>query len=172
MAGVTPTADVDPRFSAEGATPTAWAEAVRRLHVAELFWLSTVRVDGRPHVTPLIAVWLDDAVYFCTGPDEQKARNLTANPHCVLTTGTNALGEGLDVVLEGDAVRAEDPDVLQRLADAYVAKYGSDWQFTVRDGAFTSGVGQAWVYQVSPSTAFGFGKGASASQTRWRFGPR
>jgi len=25
----------------------------------ELFWISTVRADGRPHVTPLVAVWLD-----------------------------------------------------------------------------------------------------------------
>jgi hypothetical protein len=33
---------------------------------AEVHWLSTVRPDGRPHVAPLIAVWVDDALVFCT----------------------------------------------------------------------------------------------------------
>ena len=53
----------------------------RLLETAELFWISTVRTDGRPHVTPLPAVWLDDVLYFCTGPGEQKAVNLAANAH-------------------------------------------------------------------------------------------
>ena len=46
------------------------------LERAELYWLTTVRADGRPHVTPLIAVTADGAVHFCTGLREQKARNL------------------------------------------------------------------------------------------------
>ena len=33
----------------------------------------TTRVDGRPHVTPVLAVVDGDGIYFCTGPDEQKA---------------------------------------------------------------------------------------------------
>ena len=60
--------------------------------------------DGRPHVTPLIAIWLDDSLYFCTGATERKAKNLARNPHYVITTGCNRL-EGLDIVVEGDAVR-------------------------------------------------------------------
>jgi hypothetical protein len=59
---------------------------------------------------------------------------------------------------------------LQRVADAYEAKYGSDWRFSVRDGAFNGVEGNiALVYKVTPTTAFGFGKGKSFSQTRWRF---
>ncbi len=46
------------------------------LEASEIFWLSTVRRDGRPHVTPLPAMWLDGALHFCTGPEEQKAKNL------------------------------------------------------------------------------------------------
>jgi hypothetical protein len=65
-----PVAELDTRFSSEGATPTEWTEARGRLEAAEVFWLSTVRPDKRPHVTPLISVWLDDALYFCTGPSE------------------------------------------------------------------------------------------------------
>jgi predicted pyridoxine 5'-phosphate oxidase superfamily flavin-nucleotide-binding protein len=59
------------------------------LETAELFWVSTVRADGRPHVTPVVAAWTEDAVWFATGPGEQKFANLAANPHVVLTTGCN-----------------------------------------------------------------------------------
>lgn len=165
-----PVATLDPRFSSNDATPTPWAEAQERLATAEVYWLSTVRPDGRPHVTPLIAVWLDDALHFCTGPSERKAKNLTGNAHCVITTGTNALAEGLDLVVEGDAVQVRDEARLQRLADLYESKYGSDWHFTVRAGAFfIEEGGEALVFEVSPTTVFGFHKGESGGQTRWRF---
>ena len=42
---------------------------------------------GRPHVTPLLAIWLDSALCFCTGASERKAKNLALNPHCIRTTG-------------------------------------------------------------------------------------
>jgi nitroimidazol reductase NimA-like FMN-containing flavoprotein (pyridoxamine 5'-phosphate oxidase superfamily) len=82
-------------FSSPGAVPTKWAQARRGLRDAEVYWLSTVRPDGRPHVTTLLAVWLDGALYFCTGPGERKARNLAQNPHCILMTGRNDLAEGV-----------------------------------------------------------------------------
>jgi hypothetical protein len=172
-----PVAELEPRFSSDDAAPTPWAEARERLERAEVYWLATVRPDGRPHVTPLLSVWLDGALYFCTGPDERKAKNLARNPHCILATGCNTLDEGLDVVVEGDATRMGDEDRLRRIAEAYESKYGSDWRFAVRDGAFYhdpgslrgTDTGEALVYEVAPSTAFGFGKGELFSQTRWRF---
>lgn len=133
------------RFNSPDATPRLWAEARALLGQAELFWLSTVRPDGRPHVTPLIAVWVDDALYFCTGPHERKAKNLAENPSCVLATGCNALNEGLDIVVEGTAVNVRDEAKLQRVANAYVAKYG----FTVLDGAFHHEGGAALVFEVA-----------------------
>jgi hypothetical protein len=41
----------------------------------------------------------------------------------------------------------------------------------VRDGAFylEGGETEVLVYELAPTTAFGFGKGESFSQTRWRF---
>ena len=165
-----PVAELDPQFSSGDATPTQWAEARDRLEKAEIFWLSTVRPDGRPHVTPLISIWLDGALYFCTGESERKARNLAHNPHCVITTGCNALNQGLDMVIEGDAERVSDESRLQRVANVYATKYGQEWHFTVRDGAFHGGDGNAAiVYAVTPTTAFGFGRGRASSQTRWRF---
>lgn len=158
-------------FSSHNATPVPWITAREHLAKAELFWLSTVRPDGRPHVTPLIAVWHENALYFCTGGEERKAKNLAHNPHCILTTGANLLNaEGLDLVVEGEAVQIHDVALLQQIADSYEAKYGSDWHFTVWDGAFQGNGGNvALVYQVIPTTAFGFGKGKVFSQTRWRF---
>jgi uncharacterized pyridoxamine 5'-phosphate oxidase family protein len=161
-----PTPELDSRFSSEGATPTPWSEGREELEKAEIYWLTTVRHDGRPHVTPLLAAWMEDAMYFCTGADERKARNLAQNPNCVITTGCNVL-QGLDVIVEGEAVLVSDEGTLQRLADLYAFKYG--WHYTVRDGAFYGDGGRADVYKVAPTTVFGFGKGETSSQTRWRF---
>ena len=165
-----PVAELEPQFSSDDATATPWAQARKQLETAEIYWLTTVRPEGRPHVAPLLAVWLDGALYFCTGGSERKAKNLARNAHCVLSTGSNALDEGLDVMVEGDAARVSDEDVLQRVAELYEAKYGSDWRFAVRDGAFHGNDGNvALVFEVAPTTAFGFGRGKSFSQTRWRF---
>lgn len=167
MTVATLVAELDPRFSSPDATLTSWARGRESLEQAEVYWLSTVRPDGRPHVTPLIAVWLDRAVYFCTGPEERKAKNLTHNAHVAITTGCNAINEGLDVVVEGEAVEVNDEARLHGLADLYKSKY--DWDFSVRDGAFYGDGGRALVYEIAPAKAFGFGKGEPFSQTRWRF---
>jgi len=165
-----PNVELASRFSSPNANPRDWAEARERLEKAEVYWVSTVRPDGRPHVTPLVAVWLDGALYFCTGADERKARNLARNPHVVITTGCNTLDQGLDVVVEGEAVRVSDEARLRGVAETYASKYGSPFRFTVRDGAFLNEEGgEALLYEVRPGTAFGFGKGETFSQTRWRF---
>jgi nitroimidazol reductase NimA-like FMN-containing flavoprotein (pyridoxamine 5'-phosphate oxidase superfamily) len=167
-----PQTDVHADYSAPGAKPTSWAEGQAALEKAEIFWLSTVRPDGRPHVTPLLAAWYDGALYFCTGAEERKARNLEGNPNVALTTGKNKLNKGLDVVVEGTAVRTTDEATLHAVAHRYLAKYGDDWRFEVRNGAFFSddeaGGHEALVFAVVPTTAFGFAKGNFA-QTRWRF---
>ncbi|MFJ8659303.1 pyridoxamine 5'-phosphate oxidase family protein [Streptomyces sp. NPDC093795] len=164
-----PRTSLDPRFSDPKAAPASWPDAAARLAAAEVFWLTTVRPDGRPHVTPLIAVWSEGALHFCTGPDERKARNLADNPSVVLTTGTPTLGEGFDLVVEGEAVRVTDEGRLAGLAEAYVEKYGPDWRFEVREGAFVGDGGTALVFAVAPRTVFGFAKGDPFGQTRWRF---
>lgn len=169
MTAQLPVAQLDRRYSDEKAPASTWTQVTATLDAAEVFWLSTVRADGRPHVTPLIAVRVDDRMHFCTGPDEQKARNLSEFSACVLTTGSNALGSGLDVVIEGRAVRISDPESLAGIADAYRAKYGSDWSFDVTDGRFVNTAGgPATVFRVEPSLVFAFAKGVYA-QTRWRF---
>lgn len=126
--------------------------------------------DGRPHVTPLVAVWLGGALYFCTGDTEQKAVNLAANPHVILTTGCNRWDGGLDVVLEGDAVQVTDDDLLRRLAEAWTAKWDGRWQFQVRDGCFQHMEGlRVPVFAVRPVKVLAFAKGEVFSHTSHRF---
>ncbi|MFW5418017.1 pyridoxamine 5'-phosphate oxidase family protein [Nocardiopsis sp. CNT-189] len=167
-----PATRLDERYSGEGAEAVPWPQARGVLEKAGIFWLTTVRPDGRPHTTPLIAVWSEGAVYFCTGADERKARNLAGNPHVTLVTGSSDLHSGLDVVVEGEAERTGDEALLRRVAGAYTAKYGDEWRFEVEDGAFRHpDGGRADVYRVAPVTAFGFARGAAYGQTRWRFAP-
>ncbi|MER7174963.1 pyridoxamine 5'-phosphate oxidase family protein [Streptomyces mesophilus] len=165
-----PRTELNAGYSDESAVAVEWARAEALLVEAELFWISTVRPDGRPHVTPLPAVWRDGKLHFCTGAQERKALNLAANPQLVLTTGNNTWNKGFDVVVEGAAVRVTDDARLRTLAAAWECKYGSFWHFEVNDGCFEHGAGKALVFEVAPRTAFGFGKGEPFSQTRWTFG--
>jgi general stress protein 26 len=164
---VNPSAEIDTRFSDPEADPTPWTEVLGVLDRAELYWLSTVRIEGRPHVTPLIGVVEEGAVHFCTGLREQKARNLEHNIQVALTTGNNSWASGLDVVVEGAAVRVTDRGALQRLADAYEVKYGSEWHFEVGDGVFESGHDAVGVFRIEPAKVLAFAKEPHA-QTRYR----
>ena len=163
------TGKLDRRFSDPEAQPTPWADIVGMLERAELYWLTTVRADGRPHVTPLIGVAADGVVHFCTGLDEQKGRNLEHNDRVAITTGSNTWARGLDVVIEGTAVRITDEEALQGLAEAWEAKYGAVWHFDVGDGMFRhSDGGGAAVFRVAPTKVLAFAKDPHG-QTTFRF---
>lgn len=176
-----PTTELDARYSsalnprpgAGNVTATEWTEAQRHLGDAEIFWLSTVRPDGRMHITPVIAAWHDGVLYFSTGKEEQKAKNLAHDAHCALTTGRNSLTEGLDLVVEGTAKQVAEPAALEEMITAYEAKYGP--HITSPEGTF-HGIGDAIrsgrvaAYAVAPATAYGFGRdGGIYTHTRWTF---
>jgi general stress protein 26 len=134
---------------------------------AEMFWLSTVRRDGRPHVTPLPAIWLDGILHFCAGSHEQKAKNLRSNPRCILACGANQFRSGFDVVVEGTASRVTDPAQLQRLAAMWKSKL--DWDFQVISDGFRDPAGRTGlVFGVKPAKVLAFGK-SPYSQARYRF---
>ena len=125
-----------------------------------------MRKDGRPHVTPLVAVWLDGMLHFSTGESEQKAVNLRANPHVTLTTGCNGWQDGLDVMVEGEEVRVTDPARLRKLAEAWTAKWDGRWHYTVTGEGFSDADEQGNpagepipVYAVAPARVLAFGKG-------------
>ncbi len=175
-----PIGELDDRFSSEGAVAADWAQVIEVLEESEMFWLSTTRSDGRPHVSPLPAIWHgDDSIggmlYFCTGPGEQKAKNLAGEPRCILTTGTSSFRSGMDVVVERRAGHVTDEDMLRRLAEGWLAKL--EWQFEVVEGGFRdpgqeddAGTGpMAHVFALFATKVLVFGKGETYSQTRFRF---
>ena len=165
-----PTAELNEGFSEPGAAARPWTEVAQMLSQAEMFWLSTVRRDGRPHVTPLPAVWTGGKLYFCAGSHEQKARNLEFSPRCVLAGGANQFRSGLDAVVEGAAVRVTDTAHLRRLAALWKSRL--DWDFDVIDGGFRDPAGRlGLVFGVAPEKILAFGKNPY-TQTRYRFAAR
>jgi nitroimidazol reductase NimA-like FMN-containing flavoprotein (pyridoxamine 5'-phosphate oxidase superfamily) len=167
---------IDPRYGDASAAAPPWEDIEQLLTDAQLYWIITVRADGRPHAVPLVGVWQKGAFAFCTGAEEQKQRNLDANPHVAVTTGStgaNGWDSGKDIVVEGTAVRVTDAEALQVLADAWFAKYGEDWKFAVRGDEFVelsnsggSTAGGARVYQVTTAKVIVFGD--AHGQTTYR----
>jgi general stress protein 26 len=159
---------LDTRFS-EATEPVSWQQVSDALAGAELYWLTTIRNDGRPHITPLVGAWVDDGFVFCTGPEEQKARNLEHGAAVAVTTGVNTWKDGLDVVVEGNAHRLTGVQNLSPLADAIREKYHGEWDFTPDDAGFGhSAGGLAHVFRVAPTKVIAFAK-SPHGQTTFRF---
>jgi general stress protein 26 len=169
MDGPTPVGTIDPRFSMPGAAPTPWAQVLARLDRAQVALLTTVRADGRPHATPVAFVWHSGAIHVTTGVGEQKARNLADSGSCLVSVVSDALDEGLDVVMEATAERVTDTPALRAIATAYVERYGEVFRFGVDGDHLTSNEGgPAIALRIEPRTVFAFGKGEAFSQTRFR----
>jgi hypothetical protein len=137
-----------------------WSWAVERLERARGYWVATVRPDGLPHLAAVWGLWHDDAFVFSTGGRSRKARNLAANPGCVVTPEQAAES----VVVEGSATRVTDPAALSALLAAYQGKYGSGFPDP----------GQHPVFAVRPRMVFGVIEredAFAATATRWVFAP-
>jgi hypothetical protein len=153
-----------------GGTPAPWAEAREQLAGSQAYWIATNHPSGRSHVRPVLAVWVDDALYLSSDPAARKSRNLDAEARCSVATSC----DDLDLVVEGNAARVTDPRRLQRVAAAYRTKY--DWPVTVVGSAFTApyaaptaGEGPFAVYEVDPVTVFAFPTSDKFAPTRWLF---
>ena len=108
--------------SRDGMLP--WSHVTDRMAAPRNYWVATTRPDGRPHVVPVWGVWLDDTFFHGGAGDTRKARNLEENPHVAVH-----LESGDDVVIiEGTVEKlteeTADPDLLNRIDDAYEEKYG------------------------------------------------
>jgi len=161
---------IDRRYSDEGAEAVPWSEAEARLAAAQVTWVVTVRPDGRPHATPVVAVLHERKVYFHTGSAEVKYANLQANPHVLVLSGDTAWDRGLDVAVEGTAVAVSDDALLRRLAARYRDRWDGRWDLDVHNGAVVSktpGI-QLVVFEVTPAKAYAYAKGGPFSQTTYR----
>lgn len=133
------------------------------------FFLGTVRSDGRPHAAPVGALWHDGDLYIVSGPQTRKSHNLATNPACTISVGL----EGLDLVLEGQAIRVTDPPALEALARRYRE---TGWPAQVEGDAFTApysapsaGPPPWYLYRFTIHTAFGVATAEPNGATRWRF---
>jgi hypothetical protein len=141
----------------EGKGLLPWTWATERLARSQGYWIATTRPDGRPHVAVVWGVLLRGRFYFATSMGSRKARNLVANPRCVVCPEQTAEA----VIVEGVAEGVTDPTVLRQFAAAYAAKYQEEID-TV----------QFVVYGVRPHVAFASISDAAeypATATRWRF---
>lgn len=105
-----------------------WRTLEARLGREMTIWIVTVRRDGRPHMTPVWYVWLNDRVYIATGTDTQKFTNLRANQAVALALpDTESV-----VILEGEA-HAADRKTTDKLGEYFFNKY--EWDFRYDEDA-------------------------------------
>jgi hypothetical protein len=133
-----------------------WKWAADRLKRSRQYWIATTRPGGTPHLMIIWGVWFEDTFWFSTPARSRKARNLGANPRCVI--GTDNAAEA--VILEGTVEMIDTHDAqFKKFATAYEKKY----KWNVREMAQT-------VYHFRPSVGFGlFEKKFEQTATRWRF---
>lgn len=96
-----------------------WNRVSHRLRNAESYWVCTTRPDGRPHGMPVWGLWDGEALWFGSGLESVKARNLTNNPYAQLH-----LESAEDVViLEGPVERIRDNELGHAIIRRIAAKY-------------------------------------------------
>ncbi|CAN5708619.1 pyridoxamine 5'-phosphate oxidase family protein [soil metagenome] len=143
----------------DGTLPWSWA--VERLTDAPIYWVATVRPDGKPHVTPIWGVWVDDAFWMEGGPNTRRFRNLRANPAAVVTVerGTDAL------ILEGESELVTDlgGGLEGRLLVGY-RKYVASHGYEAQASNWAHGI-----WRVRPRKVLGWSD-FPADTTRWTFG--
>jgi hypothetical protein len=98
--------------------------------------------------------------WFSSSRRSRKARNLAADPRCVVTT-ENAVEP---VVVEGTAEVITDTQALTRMLALENAKYSTDYSIELLDPAVNATI------RVRPRWAFGLAEGDfTGSPTRWVF---
>ena len=179
--GFKPWEDVNDREPAEvtnldryGNPELPWSRARDALAAAAsgpdiIYFLGTSRSDGRPHAAGVGAMWDEGELYLTSGAKARKARNLAANPACTISVKL----EGIDLVLEGEAIRVTDKGPLERLAGRYRAV---GWPAEVDGDALTapfsapSAGPPPWqLYRFVLQTGFGVATEEPYGATRWRF---
>jgi nitroimidazol reductase NimA-like FMN-containing flavoprotein (pyridoxamine 5'-phosphate oxidase superfamily) len=98
-----------------------WETVREELTKARVYWLATVRRDGRPHVVPVDGVWVDDRFYYGGAPETVHRRTVDANPEVVMH-----IGDGLQAfIVEGRVeVTMRSPKEAEQLAAVANDKYG------------------------------------------------
>lgn len=132
-------------------------------------WIATTAPSGRPHLTGVGALWADDKFYIVSGPGTRKSKNLARDKRCVIAVNL----DDLDLVVEGKARRVTDKKTLARMVKLYNRQ---GWPARVEKDAFTAeysapsaGRPPWYLYEITPTSAFGVTTGKPFGATRWRF---
>lgn len=149
-----------------------WERALTLLEANDSsFFLGTADANGKPHGAGIGALWRDGELWFVSGPSTRKSRNLATNPACMFC----AKLEGLDLVLEGEAVRVTDRSILDRVAEHY-REHGWPAEvddtgegFTAPYNAPAAGPSPWYLYRLQIHTAFGTATTEPYGTSRWRF---
>lgn len=100
-----------------------WSWVAAQLTDSKNYWLCSTRPDGRPHVVPRWAVYVDGRIYYDGSPETRHAQNIGGNPHVSvhLESGDQV------IILEGTTNPAGKPhlDLANRLVEAYRKKYAA-----------------------------------------------
>ena len=107
----------------EGTGLLPWSWATERLGTTRDHWLATVGANGWPHVSPVWGVWLDDCVWFSCSPASRKARNLSHEPRCVVTTDDPER----PVIVEGIAELVDAREAIEHFTERSNDKYEVDY---------------------------------------------
>jgi PPOX class probable F420-dependent enzyme len=137
-----------------------WTWALARLRESHDFWKATVWPDGRPHLTPVWAVWDDGALWFSASPRSRKMRNIRAGSAVSVSTEDPEN----PVVLEGTVELVTESERLVRFVAVVNVKYRTEYPLEY----FSPD--QAAVGRVSPARAVGLmSSDFEGSPTRWTF---
>jgi hypothetical protein len=99
-----------------------WSAVKRKLKAARNYWIGTTRRDGRPHNAPVWGVYHDGVVYFSTGNDSVKGRNLARDPR--VTIHPEIIDDA--IILEGTVQKVKASPKLKPVWAAYKRKYKFD----------------------------------------------
>src|ERR1700730_13498187 len=145
----------------DSASLKPWSWALERLENSHNYWIATSRPDGSPHLMLVWGIWWQDTFWFSTGPRTRKAKNIAANPRCVI--GTEKADE--PVILEGTAEEIKDRTAWKVFSEEYDRKYGGNVLRMLESSGGN-------VYRVQPHAVFGQDEHAEnfdESVTRWTF---
>jgi Pyridoxamine 5'-phosphate oxidase len=147
----------------KGLLPWSWAE--QRLKKSHNYWITTVGTDGAgqvsPHTMVVWGLWQDGRLLFSTGSQSRKARNLAANPNCIVCTEL-----AHEAVIVNGIAELADVAARRKMLPVYERKYKFDLS-SMKDDILSM---KEPVFAVHPKVIFGFWeKYFQSKSTRWKF---
>jgi hypothetical protein len=108
------------------------------------------------------ALWMNGLIYFSTGANTVKARNLANNPHCTMCSDNAAEA----VIVEGVVETERDVAIIRKYVPIYEKKY----KFKLGEMGENLIALKDPLFCLRPTVAFGFWeKKFGPTATRWIF---